>query len=197
MKCMVIVAVCMLTTLTACETETPTREESSIHVGEDASIIVGEGSTIIVGEGVSVEEQSDQPLFLNRIVQDVVHKRHCSVGDTIVIQATVLNGSSALTSGQIDIETGDDDVAFNIDTHSLLDVLQCADYFKNGETYEFKLFIDGIKFYTQGEREWRMKQVWWDEKKHHPIFQVSATLILTQKLEKEIREAGCWIDGGQ
>ena len=197
MKCMVIVAVFMLTTLTACETEPPTKEESSIRIGEDASIIVGEGSTIIVGEGVSIKEQPKQPLSVNRIFQDVVHKRSCSVGDTIVVQATVLNGGGALRTGVINIETGDDDVMFNVYTDSLFEVLQCADYFKDGEIYEMKLFIDGIRFYTEGERQRLMQNWWWDEKKEHPIFKVSASLILTQKLKEEIREAGCWFDGEQ
>ena len=189
MKYLAMATILTLAILVACETEDP--------VGE-TTIIVGEGSTIIVGEGVSVEEQPDQPLFVNRIVQDVVHKRHCGVGDTIIVQTTVLNdGDRALRVGQMHLETGNDDVRFTISTDVLLWVLQCQDYFKDGETYELKLFIGGIKLRSEREieRERNFREL--DKEADLPTLEVLATLIMTQKLEKEIREAGCWIDQGQ
>ena len=184
----------MLLSQTACETENSTREESSVLVSEEATIIAGEGVTVILDEGVSIDRQPDKALSVNQIAQNLIHKRYCRVGDTVTIEAVVLEGSTALTIGWIELETSDEDVQFRVHTDSLFRVLTCADYYKDGETYEFTLFIGSIRFYTDKQRQWLLDTGRVKEGEVPPIFVVNASLIMTEKLEKEIRAAGCWFD---
>ena len=180
MKSIVIRVVFILATLTACDTETPIGEESSIQANEDVSIIVEEGATVIVEEGVSVEEQPNQPLSVNRFFQDIGHKRHCSIGDRVIIQATISDDQkNVIVLGPLSIETGDNDVIFIAHADSVYDVLRCWDYFKVGETYELEILISSIRFFKIVGKD-------------HPNFHIEGYVILTKKLEKEIREAGCW-----
>ena len=148
---------------------------------------MGEGVTVIVEERVPVEEQPDQPLSINRFFQNIVHG--CSIGDRVVIQATISEEQKHMIGfGDLILETGDDDVSFIALADSVYDVLRCWDYFKVGETYELEILINIITFYTEEERRhWR-----WPFKKEHPTFHIEGFVILTQKLEKEIRKAGCW-----
>ena len=185
----------MLLFLTACDKENPIHEESSVLVSEEATIIVGEGATVFVDEGVSIEKQPDKPLSVNQIAQNLIHKRPCRIGDIVTIEAVVSEGSNALKVGSIELETGNEDVQFRVHTDSLFHVLACADYYKDGETYEFTLFISSIRFYTDKQRQKRLDDRWRNRGDVLPIFKVSASLIMTEKLEKEIREAGCWFDG--
>ena len=192
MKYLVIAAIFTMAALTGCETEDQTDEKSSILVSEEASIIVGEGSTVIVGEGVVIEKHPDKPLSVHQIAQDVIHKHPCRVGDTVTIEATVSKGETALSLGLIYLETGDEDVELIVHTDALFPVLLCNDYYKDGGTYEFKLFISGINFFAEQRRPFFEL-----EREDAPIFEIEAELILTEKLEREIREAGCWHDGEQ
>lgn len=186
-KYAVIVIILIIISLTSCETENPATEDSSVIVSEDATIVVGEGSTVLIGEGVDIERQPDKPLSINQI-----HQRLCYVGDTVTIEGTVLKDETALTFGLIYLETGDSDVEFVVYTDALFHLLLCNDYYKAGETYEFKLIITGIGFLAAQDRPHFEL-----EKGDAPVFRVAAELILTEELEREIREAGCWHDADQ
>ena len=180
----------LLVIFTACEAENSVKEElAADSIAEGAVIHAGEGTTVIISEGVTIIEAPEKPLSVNQILQNVVHKRHCRVGDTITLKATVSNGAEVLSRGLLFLETGNKDVEFMVYTDFLLPVLLCENYYKDGEMYMFTLYISAIQLF----KEQRLPQ-WELLREDAPVFRVTAELILTEKLKKEIREAGCWFD---
>ena len=174
MKYLAIVAL-IVSAFTACETDEPASE---------TFIIVEEGATVRINEEVAIEYQPDKPISLNRIFGDVAQKRHCRVGDTITLEATVSKGSTAFDFLQIYLETGNDDVEFVVDVFPILHGLLCPDYYKDGETYEFTLFIRAIELYAEKAGAFIRED--------SPIFEIDALIVFTEKLQKELKEAGCW-----
>ena len=179
MKYLAMATILTLAILVACETEDP--------VGE-TSIIVDEGSTVVVT--TSTEEQSEEQLnFMDRIVQNLAIKRNCYIGETILLEATVLVRSLFRSSvndpweiESLAVETNNDNLWISITMDPVSEFLECpTNYYKNGETYVFSILITHI--IAERGQGWR---------EGDPLlFSVYGEIVVTEELKKELRKVGC------
>ena len=155
---------------------------------------VGEEGLIIAGEGVAIAQQHNKPLPPDFFVEDVIEKGLCFVGQTLTIKATLQKARLMFGLGFVLFETNNDSVVFIMDTLPFLKPEQvvCIDYYKDGGTYNFPIYIGGISIYE------------WDDpsldaiierhgKRNTPIFVVSSVVMITEELRKELRAANCWL----
>lgn len=180
MKSLMIATILMLVLLVACETE------DSV---EGTSIIMDEGSTIVVS--ASNEESPDEQLdFIDGIVQNLIVKHNCYVGETILLEATVLGRSLLLTDGKPDffeslaLETNTDKLWIGVDMTPVNKFLPCLNYYNEGETYVFPLLVISLQAHKS-----------WDWREGDPLsFDVHTKIVITEELEKELRKVDCGND---
>ena len=169
MKSLVIAIILILAFLVACETEDPSRK---------TSIVMDEGSAIIVS--TPNEEQADEQLnFVDNIVQNLTVKHNCYVGQTILLEATVaVVGEFGYI---LYLETNTDKLWISVNILPAIEIFECEDYYKEGETYAFPLLVEAVV--ASRDRDWR---------EGDPVsFEVYSNLVITEELEKKLQKAGC------
>lgn len=138
-----------------------------------------------VSEEIIVEKHPDKPEnLIERITEHVFIERQCYVGRQFNIKGTLeARGVKTLL-----FEVNHKYVhKFWVDMTPLQDFLSCKDYYKTGKAYTLPIYIISITApllnapLEIGEKP-RM------------IFRVSARIVLTEALKKELLDAGCWKD---
>ena len=164
--------------------------------------IVDEEGLIIASEGVAIAQQQDKPLPPDFFAPDVIENGLCFVGQTFTIKATLKNMDRMFALGIATFETNRDSVFFTTDATPLfefLDLLECRDYYKEGGTYTFTIYIEGIgvyraddpafhrviKFHEGAEGRGRRREAF--------LFEIWSSIIITEDLVKELKAAGCWL----
>ena len=160
--------------------------------------IVGEEGLIIAGEGVAIAQQHNKPLPPDFFAQDVVENGLCFVGQTFTIKATIHKADMIFTLGLVTFETNDDSVFFSMHTEPILDFLDCNDYYKDGGTYTFPIYIDGINIYKADDPLFHNVIEFHEEvrgrkgRRNASLFAISSVIMITEKFKKEMQEANCW-----
>ena len=152
---------------------------------------VNEEGLIIAVEGIANAQQADKPLPPDFFVEDVIEKGLCYVGQTFTIKAAIQSAEHMFKIGKVLFETDNDSIVFLMDTVPLIQSVAC-DYYQDGGTYTFPIYINGINIYKRDDPLFNDIIGARKDKKNAPLFVVSSVVMITEGLRKELQDADCW-----